>query len=81
MKTLEEITAELVAQEHSKAFELNGEVINLSDQEFKKSLNDRAEMIFNQETKEAEILAAKSIAEEKLAALGLTSDDLKALGL
>ena len=32
-------------------------------------------------TKEAEIQAAKSAAQAKLAALGLTADDLKALGL
>jgi hypothetical protein len=31
--------------------------------------------------KEAEVLAAKAAAEAKLAALGLTTDDLKALGL
>jgi hypothetical protein len=33
------------------------------------------------EQKEAEALAAKNAAEAKLAALGLTADDLKALGL
>ena len=81
MKTLEEITEELALQNHTKKFELNGEVVELSDEEFNQSLNDRAQMIFDQETKEAEILVAKSIAEEKLAALGLTSDDLRALGL
>lgn len=81
MKTLEEIKAELVAEKHTKTFELNGEVVELSDEQFQQSLNDRAEMIFNQETKEAEMLAAKSVAEAKLAALGLTTEDLQALGL
>ncbi len=33
------------------------------------------------EQKQAEALAAKNAAEAKLAALGLTADDLKALGL
>lgn len=81
MKTLEEIKAELVAEKHTKTFELNGEVVELSDEEFEQSINDRAQMIFDQETKKAEAFIAKSLAEKKLAALGLTANDLKALGL
>lgn len=81
MKTLAEIKAELLAAKHTKTFELNGEVVELSNEEFEQSLNDRAIMIFDQETKKAEELTAKSTAEQKLAALGLTADDLKALGL
>ena len=81
MKTLEEITAELLAEQHTKTFELNGEVVELTDEEFEQSVDDRAKMILDQEIKASEILAAKVIAEEKLASLGLTLGDLKALGL
>ena len=81
MKTFEEIKAELLAEQHTKTFELNGEVVELTDAEFEQSVDDRSKMILDQETKEAEKLAAKSAAEDKLAALGLTAEDLKALGL
>ena len=59
MKTLEEIKAELLAEQHTKTFELNGEVVELTDAEFEQSVDDRGKMILDQETKEAEKLAAK----------------------
>ena len=46
--------------------------------EFDKALADYPKLIADKKAKE---LAAKKAAEAKLAALGLTADDLKALGL
>lgn len=55
-----------------------GESINreMNDVEYAHHLN-----ILEQQKKEQERLIAKATAEAKLAALGLTPDDLKALGL
>jgi hypothetical protein len=55
-------------------------IINVETGEtVKRELN--AEEIAQQEIDEANYLAAKATAEGKLAALGLTTDDLRALGL
>ena len=56
----------------------------MNDEELKQYKNDEAlekERIELQAISEAEKAAAKSAAEAKLEALGLTTDDLKALGL
>ena len=56
----------------------------MNDEELKQYKNDEAlekERIELQAISEAEKAAAKSAAEAKLEALGLTADDLKALGL
>ena len=59
-------------------------VREMNDEELKQYKNDEAlekERIELQAISEAEKAAAKSAAEAKLEALGLTADDLKALGL
>ena len=65
---------------------LTGEIteIQLTDAEVKELDNARKEAALNQKLQDeaAEAKAqAKATAESKLAALGLTTDDLKALGL
>ena len=53
-------------------------------QDYENTINQWAEDIYTEELKaqaEAEAAAKKAAAEAKLAALGLTADDLKALGL
>ena len=59
-----------------------GEVIDreMTDDEFAQFEADQAAQVARQEA-EAQKAADKAAAEAKLAALGLTSDDLKALGL
>jgi hypothetical protein len=60
---------------------VNDQVIEMDADEYEATLAEWAENLLNQETKDAEIEAAKEAAQAKLAALGLTADDLKALGL
>jgi hypothetical protein len=56
----------------------------MNDKEFEQHLKDVAEYEADQAARKAEAEAkaqAKATAESKLAALGLTTDDLRALGL
>jgi len=81
METKEQIKARIVASNPSRMAIINSEEVQLSDVEFNDSLEKRAQMEYEQQLKAKEISDAKAAAEAKLAALGLTSDDLKALGL
>jgi hypothetical protein len=79
---------ELVAQckaENSQMFQtVNDEIIELVGEEYEKACSDWAEMRLAQIAMENELAAtqaAKEAAQAKLAALGLTVDDLAALGL
>jgi hypothetical protein len=54
---------------------------NLSQEEYELTIEKWANAQLEIKTKEAKAEAAKEAAEAKLAALGLTTDDLKALGL
>lgn len=56
------------------------ETREMNDAEFTQWQADKARVIAEAEA-EAQAEAAKEAAQEKLAALGLTTDDLKALGL
>ena len=60
----------------------NGEIIDreMNDEEFAQWEIDVANAVAKAQA-EAEAAAKKAAAEAKLAALGLTADDLKALGL
>ena len=79
---------ELIAQckaENPQMFQtINDETIEVVGQEYEKACSDWAEMRLTQialEDELAAVQAAKETAQAKLAALGLTTDDLKALGL
>lgn len=52
----------------------------MNDQEFAAYLADKA-LVEAEEQAKADIIAAKESAQAKLAALGITTEDLKALGL
>jgi len=53
----------------------------LSAKDYETTIEKWAQNLIEIETKESAIQNAKASAEAKLAALGLTADDLKALGL
>jgi hypothetical protein len=79
---------ELIAQckaENPQMFQtLNDESIELVGKDYEKACSDWAEMRLAQialENELAEAQTAKEAAQAKLAALGLSTDDLKALGL
>jgi hypothetical protein len=79
---------DLIAQckaENPQMFQtINDETIELVGQDYEKACSDWAEMRLAQIALEDELAttqAAKASAQAKLAALGLTSGDLEALGL
>jgi hypothetical protein len=53
----------------------------LSSQEYEATIKDWAQARLDKQAKTQEATAAKEAAQAKLGALGLTADDLKALGL
>jgi hypothetical protein len=81
MKTIEQIKADILATNPSRIYEINGEQFEQTDAEFNDAVDKRAEMEYEQLLTIAQIQAAKETALEKLAALGLTADDLKVLSL
>ncbi len=81
MTTKTELIAQCKAENPKMFFVFNDEEIELTGEEYDKACNDWAEMRLAQITLENETNAARAAAEAKLAALGLTADDLKALGL
>lgn len=81
MKTIEQIKADILATNPSRIYEINGEQFEQTDAEFNNAVDKRAEMEYEQLLTIAQIQAAKETALEKLAALGLTADDLKVLSL
>ncbi len=92
MKTIEEIKNDILATNPSRIFTFNGEETEISDEEFAKAVQDRAEMEYAQQVHLEEVKQkqlAKISGYQKLgldnseivAIMGLTSDDAQALGL
>jgi len=88
MKTIEQIKNEILASNPSRTYFINGEGFEQTDTEFDEAITNRAKMEYEilifqeeQELLAEKVETAKAAAEAKLAALGLTADDLKALGL
>jgi hypothetical protein len=81
MTTKAELIAQCKAENPTMISTINGEKIELIGADYDKACNDWAEMRLAQITLENETNAARAAAEAKLAVLGLTTDDLKALGL
>lgn len=88
MKTIEQIKNEILATNPSRTYFVNGEAFEQTDAEFDEAIANKAKMQYEiflfqeeQEKKALDEAKNKATAEAKLAALGLTADDLKALGL
>lgn len=81
METKEQIKARILASNPSRISTINFEEVELTDAEFNDAIEKRAEMEYEQQLKAKEVEEAKAAAEAKLAVLGLTAEDLKALGL
>ena len=79
--TKDEIKAKILATNPSRQYQINGEVFEMTDAEFDEAVNNRVEMEYAQSQVIQATQDAKAAAEAKLAALGLTTDDLKALEL
>jgi hypothetical protein len=54
---------------------------NLNDAEYNETISTWADNLISEQAQKAAAISAKEAAQAKLAALGLTLDDLKALGL
>jgi hypothetical protein len=82
MKTKNEIIAELKAQ-HSTLRSGSEETgySDLSASQYDETINAWAEDLHGKLVADAKLKADKEAAQAKLSALGLTADDLKALGL
>ena len=83
MKTKTEMI-EIIKAENPNGLRLGNDEIGYTDltaSEYDKTISDWADARLAKETNIAEAAAKKAAAEAKLAALGLTAEDLKALGL
>ena len=84
MTTKAELIAQCKAENPTMISVINDEQIELTGADYDKACNDWAEMRLMQikaETESTKAEADKAAAQSKLTALGLTVDDLKALGL
>ena len=84
MASLETKIAELKVQYPTLTKGINDQVVSLSDDEYQTTIAKWAEYELQEEASEAakaQAEAAKTAAQAKLEAIGLTADDLKALGL
>jgi len=71
-----------IRKDNPKAFHnVNGEQIEITGAEYEALISQWAEAALAKEAEDAVQAAAKASAEAKLAALGLTTADLKAIGL
>jgi len=84
MTTKADLIAQLKAKNPKMTATINDEQIELNAKEYEKACSEWADMRLAQiqlEEAETKAKADKETASAKLAALGLTTDDLKALGL
>ena len=81
MITKEQLIAQYKAEYPTLTYGVNDEVFQMSVKEYEQTIEKWANFELAKIQEEADKANAKAAAEAKLAALGLTADDLKALGL
>lgn len=81
MTTKSELVAQLKKDYPTLTKGINDEVVTLDSKEYEATISEWADNQIAKEEAEKAALAAKESAQAKLAAIGLTADDLKALGL
>ena len=81
MKTKEEIINNYKIENPKLYKGVEDEVFELNSEEYEAACNEYADIQLEILQKEADALAKKNAAEAKLAALGLTAEDLKYLGI
>ena len=79
--TREQLIAELKAESPTLTYGINDEVFEMTAEQYEETIASWADARIAKAQAQAEAEAAKLAAESKLAALGLSLDDLKALGL
>jgi hypothetical protein len=81
MTTKSELIAQFKVDYPTLTKGVNDEVVTLDAEEYKATIEQWADTQIAKEEAEKAASAAKESAQAKLAALGLTVDDLKAIGL
>ena len=81
MITKEELIAQYKAQYPTLTYGVNNEVFEMSVKEYEQTIEKWANFELAKIQEEADKANAKASAEAKLGAIGLTADDLKAIGL
>ena len=76
MRTLEEIKSELLAQNPSREYRINDEVFEMTNEEFDEAVNNKAQMVFNQNK---ELIESEAKRQALLAKLGITEDEARLL--
>jgi hypothetical protein len=79
--TLDKKIAELKKAYPTLTKGVNDQTIEMTADEYEATIAQWAQNLLDQENQQAEAEAAKTAAQAKLTALGLTAEDLKALGL
>ena len=79
--TKEELIAQYKAQYPTLNYGVNDQVFEMSVKEYEQTIEKWADFELAKIQEEADKANAKASAETKLGAIGLTADDLKALGL
>jgi len=81
MTTKAQLIAKFKAENPTAHHDVNGEKIEITGDAYEALIDQWAEAALAKEAEDAAAAAAKASAEAKLAALGLTTADLKAIGL
>ncbi|CAB4145467.1 hypothetical protein UFOVP490_9 [uncultured Caudovirales phage] len=81
MTTKAQLITKLKAENPKAHHDVNGEQIEITGAEYEALISQWADVELAKEAEENAKAAAKAAAEAKLAALGLTAEDLKALGI
>jgi len=81
MMTKEQLIAQYKAQYPSLTYGVNDQVFDMSVKEYEQTIEKWADFELAKLQGETDMANAKASAETKLAAIGLTVDDLKALKL
>ena len=79
--TREELIAQFKAENPTLTYGINDEVLEMTPEQYEETIASWADARIAKESAKAKAEAAKIAAEAKLAALGLSVDDLKALGI
>jgi hypothetical protein len=79
MKTLQEIKAEIIASNPSRRYEINGEILEQTDDEFATAIEARAEMELAQLKYAEELKLVRKAKVSGYKKLGLSDDEIIAI--
>jgi len=77
--TKEEIKQKILVKNPSRLYSLNGEIFEMTDEEFDKAISDRVEMEWQQEQERLSKEAERNLKISAYEKLGLSSQEIQAL--